>query len=188
MAQSPVPEDYEHATNVLEWVKRLKPDADTALEIAALSHDIERALPDRKVVRSGYATYDAFKLAHAENSARIIRELLARYPLEKEIVEKVCFLIGYHEFGKDDDPELAVLKEADSLSFFHVNVPYYLRREGEDETYFRMQWGYRRLSDRTRLHLRALRYDEAILNKLLQEVIESHGNSRIPKADSCGPL
>ena len=173
LVHSPVGEDYEHAINVLQWVKRLKPDACLALEIAALSHDIERALPNRKVVRSDYATYDAFKLSHAENSARIVRELLAKYPLEKEIVEKICSLVQYHELGKDGDPELAVLKDADSLSFFETNVPYYLKREGESETFSRMVWGYRRLSERAKPFLKSLSYNEAILNKFLQKIIES---------------
>lgn len=173
IAHAPVAEDYEHALNVLQWVKRFKPDVGVALEIAALSHDIERAWPNRKVVRSDYATYDAFKLAHAENSAGIVREILVKYPLEKRTVERICFLVRHHELGGNNDPELVVLKDADSLSFFQVNVPHYLKREGQTETYRRMQWGYRRLSEKAKPFLKSLRYNEAILNTFLQEIIES---------------
>jgi hypothetical protein len=41
---SPVPEDPIHSKNTLEWLLWLKPDADEALQIAALGHDIERAI------------------------------------------------------------------------------------------------------------------------------------------------
>ncbi len=37
-----MPEDPRHAENTLDWLLKLKPDADEALQIAALGHDIER--------------------------------------------------------------------------------------------------------------------------------------------------
>jgi len=177
LSNSPVPEDYDHALNVLEWVRRLQPDSGAALQLAALGHDLERALPNRKVWRREFDTYDSFKRAHAENSAVIMRELLAKYPLDKDIVARVCYLIRYHEFGKDDDPELVVLKDADSLSFFEINLPHYFRREGERETFSRMQWGFRRLSERARRYLQSMKYEEEILNRFLLEICRT----RTPK-------
>lgn len=173
LSQSPIPEDYKHAVNVLEWVKRFQPAADFALKIAALSHDIERAFPDRKVLRTDYNLYDAFKRAHAENSAKIVSELLTQYPINIKIIERVHYLVRYHEFGKDDDPDLIVLKDADSLSFFINNLPHYFNREGEKETYWRMQWGYNRLSKRAKPYLKRLCYDEDILNKFLQNLFKA---------------
>ena len=61
--KSEVPEDYPHARNVREWVLRLKPDADMALQIAALAHDIERAISKRKILRGNYKNYNDFKKA-----------------------------------------------------------------------------------------------------------------------------
>ena len=49
-----VPEDPMHSKNTLEWLLKLKPDADEALQIAALAHDIERAIGKRKVKRKDY--------------------------------------------------------------------------------------------------------------------------------------
>lgn len=48
---------------------------DETLLIAALGHDIERAMEDKKVRRGQYDDFDDFKAAHAENSARILRRL-----------------------------------------------------------------------------------------------------------------
>ena len=61
ISKSGVPEDPVHAENVLEWVLKLKPDADEALQIAALAHDIDRADERRKVWRSNFNDYNAFK-------------------------------------------------------------------------------------------------------------------------------
>lgn len=170
LANSPLPEDYEHALNVLKWVKFLKPDADFALNIASLGHDIERALPTRKVERANFPSYDEFKMAHAENSAKIVHEILSGYPIPKNILERVYYLIAHHEFGKDNDSDLNILKDADSLSFFEINLPHYFHREGEKETYFRMQWGYNRLSERAKPFLKNFCYCEDILNDLLQKL------------------
>jgi len=172
LRRSPVPEDYQHALNVREWVRRLKPDADTALELAALSHDLERAMPARKVQRRHFRDYDAFKRAHAENSARIVQEILTRHGVETNLVRRVTELVRHHEFGKDGDADASVLKDADSLSFFEINLPHYFAREGAEETRARMLWGYRRLSPRARKHLSAFRYDDERLNHLLQELKE----------------
>ncbi len=166
MSQSPVPEDYRHAENVLEWVMRLSPDAGLALRLAAVGHDIERALPEEKVVRSAYPSYDAFKKAHAENSARILRRLLRKYPFDDEIIERVCFLVRHHEFGVEGDREVEVLKDADSLSFFECNLPYYLEREGEEKALERMRWGYRRLSEKGKLLLSQLPLNEELVRKM----------------------
>ena len=54
LSHSRIPEDRLHAKNVKEWILRLKPDADWALQIAALAHDIERALPKEKVLRKDF--------------------------------------------------------------------------------------------------------------------------------------
>ncbi|MCZ6626297.1 MAG: hypothetical protein O7B35_19010, partial [Deltaproteobacteria bacterium] len=54
IAASKVPEDPLHAENTLEWVLRLDAKAGQALQIAALAHDIDRAVEKRKVRRCDY--------------------------------------------------------------------------------------------------------------------------------------
>ncbi len=49
IAGSEVPEDPLHAENTLAWLLKLKPESDKTLQVAALGHDIERALEIRKV-------------------------------------------------------------------------------------------------------------------------------------------
>jgi 1L-myo-inositol 1-phosphate cytidylyltransferase / CDP-L-myo-inositol myo-inositolphosphotransferase len=170
LSHSAIPEDYEHALNVLKWVNRLKPDADFPLRIASIGHDIERALPEQKVQRMNFPSYDDFKRAHAENSAKIVNEILSMYPIAQDVIERVHCLIANHEFGKDGDLDLTILKDADSLSFFEIGLPYYFLREGEKETYFRMQWGYDRMSGRAKRYLKNFSNGEDILNDFLHKI------------------
>jgi len=171
IAGSTLPEDYAHALKTKELVLKLNPWADWSLQIAALAHDIERAFPHKKVKRQDYPNYDEFKKAHAANSAQIMREILARYDFDSDIKKRIIRLIEHHEFGLDNDPELAVLKEADSLSFFEVNLPFYAQRSNDSEILFRMKWGYQRLSPSGRLKVKKLSFQNEKLNKLLEEVI-----------------
>ena len=143
IAGSTTPEDPAHADNTLHWLLRLKPDADAALQLAALGHDIDRASRD-KVRRADYDDYDAFKAAHARHSAEILRQLLTANGVPAAVVERSCELVCHHEAGGTADAD--VLKDADSLSYFDTNLPLYLRREGEEEALRRSFWGLQRLS------------------------------------------
>ena len=44
LPKSPLDFDLIHSGLVLKWVLKLEPDADEALKIAALAHDIDRAI------------------------------------------------------------------------------------------------------------------------------------------------
>lgn len=76
IGSSPVPEDYPHALNTLEWIRKLGAHDDPLLEIAALGHDIERSVAGVKVRRSDFSDYESFKAAHAENSASIVSQIM----------------------------------------------------------------------------------------------------------------
>lgn len=159
-----------HAENVLGWVLRLAPDADEALQIAALAHDIERSNEARRVRRSDFRDYEAFKAAHAANSARMLRGLLDECRVERTIAEEACRLVALHEVG--GDPRSDLLKDADSISFFEVNVPLYFEREGYDETLRRCVWGYRRLSPKMRDVCKTITYPNPVLTRILQEATD----------------
>ena len=170
LAGSRVPDDPIHAENTLEWLLKLDPAADQALQIAAFAHDIERAVETRKVCRADFNDYDAFKEAHAHNGAAILRTILDRCGVAKSVAEEACRLVTMHEVG--GDPRSDLLKDADSISFFEVNMPLYYQREGWEETRRRCSWGYRRLSGRMKKIARRLTYDDEALTRLLKEAIQ----------------
>ena len=169
VAASLVPEDPGHAENTVEWLLRLDPDADEALQIAALGHDIDRAVETRKVQRADFAEYDAFKAAHAHNSAIILMEIMDACGLARDIKEEVYRLVCHHEVGGDSRTDL--LKDADAISYFDVNLPLYYERNGWEETLRRCQWGYRRLSARMRPVAANMSYDQPELNALLERAV-----------------
>lgn len=169
IAGSRVPEDPRHAENTLEWLLRLDPESDQALQIAALGHDIDRALEDQKVHRADFNDYDSFKDAHATNSANILREILKECGVAQATADEICRLVALHEVGGDTRSDL--LKDADSISYFEVNMPLYYQREGWEETKLRCIWGFRRLSARVEKEVKRITYQDKVLTSLLKELI-----------------
>ena len=170
IAGSSVPEDPRHSSNTLEWLVRLDPDADAALQLAALGHDIDRAVAVRKVQRTDFDDYDDFKAAHARNGAAILREIMRECGFADDaLTQEVHRLVCAHEVG--GDPRSELLKDADSISYFDVNLPLYHIRNSRTETLRRCLWGYQRLSPRARSIVAQLRQPSDELEALMAEVI-----------------
>lgn len=163
VARSQVPEDPGHAENTLEWLLRLEPEADQALCLAALAHDIERSRPNR-LRRQDFEDYDRFKAMHAAIGARMAGRLFREAGVPRNIRWEACRLIRLHECGGDSRSDL--LKDADSISFFDHNLPAYLEREGMEESLRRARWGYARLSERGRQHVAGISYRSTALQRI----------------------
>jgi len=170
IARSRVPEDPLHARNTLEWLLKLKLDADLALQIAALGHDIERAMEERKVRRENFSDYEEFKKAHALNSARILKEIMEECGADEDLINDVVDLVKKHEWGGDERAGLLMI--ADTLSFFEVNLPLYFQRNSLEETKRRFLWGYRKLPEELKRVVKKFRYKDEKLNRLVREWVE----------------
>lgn len=171
ISKSSVPEDPMHAENVLKWLLKLKPDADEALQIAALAHDIDRADDQAKIKQANFNDYDQFKAAHAHHSATILKQILHKCQVEQSIIDNACQLVEQHEVG--GDPRSDLLKDADSISYFEVNMPLYFQREGYQKTLKRCVWGYHRLSPKMKEVCQSLSYSHDVLNKILKETVSN---------------
>jgi hypothetical protein len=169
--RSTTPEDPIHAENTLKWLLTLCPEADEALQVAALGHDIDRALEARKVRKRGFLSFDEFKAAHACNSAVILEEILDHCGMEKRVGEEICRLVRAHETGGDERSDL--LKDADSLSYFDVNLPFFVERHSWEETARRCMWGYKRLSAASRALVKGFCFQDARLSDLIRQIAES---------------
>lgn len=167
---SKVPEDPLHAENTLAWVLKLMPEADEALQLAALGHDIDRAVETLRVRKDRFQIFDEFKAAHASNSAEILRSILEECGVDEHVRFEVCRLVRLHETGGDERSD--ILKNADALSYFQDNLPLYFARSGWMETKRRAMWGYARLSPELRQIVGQLRFDSEDINALLQEVVK----------------
>lgn len=166
---SKVPEDPLHAENTLAWVLKLLPEADVALKLAALGHDIERAIETRRVQKNRFRSFDEFKAAHASNSAEILRSILGECGVDEHVKIEVCRLVRLHETGGDERSD--ILKNADALSYFQDNLPLYFARNGWMETKRRATWGYARLSPQLRQIVARFRFESEDINALLHEVV-----------------
>ena len=154
------------------------PDADEALQIAALGHDIERAVQQRNVRREDFPDYDRFKAAHANNSVEILKETMLECGVEDEtLIQEVYDLVCRHEVG--GDPRCDLLKDADGISFFEVNLPFYYQRNGPEETKRRCRWSYRQLSEKAKKIAGNLTFENEQLNVLLRITIEE-GRRTLP--------
>ena len=168
IAKSKMPEDLDHAKDTVKLLLRTKPDADVALKIAALGHDIDKSTGHKKVKRKDYKSYDEFKKAHALNSARLIAGIMKKFQTDQELINEVYNLIANHETGGDKRSD--ILKYADSLSFFNVNLSYYFERNTEEETRRRCIWGLERLPKALQKRVFDFKYNCKRLNSLMHSL------------------
>jgi hypothetical protein len=152
--------DPTHSKLTLEWVLKLKPDADDALKIAALGHDIDRAIENRRVKKEDYDDYDRYKQKHAIESAKVITEFLKKYKCNKNIIRKVRYLIENHEVGGTN--EANTLRDADSLTFFNFDINYYLKDKGIEKTKDKIKFMYDRLSNDAKTLVRSIKFNKRI--------------------------
>ncbi len=174
IAGSAVPEDPRHFTNTREWLLEFEPDADEALQLAALGHDIDRAVEASKVLRADFLDFDDFKAAHARHSAEMLLEILQQCGVgDRTLANELYRLVCVHEVGGDARSDLWM--DADSLSYFDVNLPLYRDRNSREETLRRCVWGYRRLSERARLIAAQLHPPGDELALLMEEAMVQTG-------------
>ncbi len=172
LKKSPLVFEITHANLTLKWLLKLKPNADIALQIAALSHDIERAVTGitEKDLKD-YSKISEFKKKHSIRSAEIILGLLERHGFSEAITKKVFLLVKDHEFG--NSKESKILMEADSLAYFDYNIPGYLKRNGKERTKEKIRFMYNRLSKKARRTVQRMKFKNSEIKKLFKESIES---------------
>lgn len=124
-----------HLLRTEYWLRKLKPDADEAMIIALLAHDIERAfLKNRRPPIAGTKWSDEkYSLWHGKRSARLIGDFLKKIGAKPEFISRVKRLVVWHEIGGDEDRDL--VKDVDSVSFFENNIEFFLTKKRELEKF-----------------------------------------------------
>jgi hypothetical protein len=165
--------DYDHALDVWQWTLRLSPQASLELQIAALFHDIERleSEADRRVEHTA-ADYLVFKQAHARRGASIVRQTLAPLPLPAERCDRVAQLVSSHE-QPQQDAELALLNDADALSFFALNSPGFVRYYDAAHSAKKVAYTLSRMSAAARAWLPKIRLETKVA-QLLKHAAAPH--------------
>lgn len=153
LAKPLVRADYSHALDTWQWALRLEPEADLAVQFAALFHDIERLVSeaDARIEHhfANTANYQEFKDDHALKGAWMADQTLARAGVDERTCRRTARLIAEHERPPAaNDPEareIALLNDADALSFFSLNSVSYLDYYGPEQTRRKVAYTLRRL-------------------------------------------
>ena len=144
--------DYAHALDVWQWMLRLQPQAGLVVQIAALFHDLERLVSEADV---------RVERHRARTGAEMACELLAEIGLDPEIRCRAARLIAAHERppapGDPEAEDLALLNDADGLSFFSLNSPGYWDYFGPDATRRKVVFTLARLRPEAKQRLRRVR-------------------------------
>ena len=165
--KSPDFEDPINSTSTRYWVLKLKPDANEELQIAALAHDIERAVP-RDFIK--FESYEKHKEYHSKRSAEIISELMKRHGFKQKSIEKVKGLVILHEVGGNEEAD--ILRDADSLSFFEHNIYYYYKNHDKERTKFKINYMYSRCSQKAKNLIKKMRFSDKKIEKIVKEIVK----------------
>jgi hypothetical protein len=164
IAQSKTREDPSHAENTMQWIAKLKPDADEILLLAGFGHDVERSMPDR-YKNEMFKTYDEYKRAHATRAGTIAAGIATDCGYSQDEAKRLAHIIAEGEF-QSDEPDVQLLRDADSISFFDNNIAYYLADKGPEWTKKKMAFMYDRVSERAKEHIRKIMSNKADLDLL----------------------
>jgi hypothetical protein len=110
-----------HLVRTRDWALRLEPNASEALEVAALTHDMERHFPGGPHLDMSRQRPDdeEYNRSHSERSAQIVGDFLRGEGADPDLVADVERLLLAHEFGGWHEAD--VLQAADSISWLEVN-------------------------------------------------------------------
>lgn len=158
--------DYQHALDAWQWALRLRPDADLGVQAAALFHDVERLVSeaDRRVEHHA-SDYQAFKDAHAARGAELAREVLEAVGVDDATSQRVKALVAKHERPLAD-PDLALLNDADALSFFSLNASGFIRYFDAEHSRRKVAYTLARLRPEQLRRLAQIRLAPAVRNLL----------------------
>lgn len=151
----------EHFARTLYWACQLKPDADQSVQIAAYAHDTGRALT--KYDKGAFLLDEEALKKHQESGALEIYNFLLRKGANVELAKKVRSLIASHEVGGNEEQNL--IKDADSISYFEVNVLKHINRTDEfskEEIGAKFDRMYNRISSKKAKNIAKPLYEKAI--------------------------
>jgi hypothetical protein len=157
----------EHLRRTADWMLVVEPDASETLQLAALTHDMERHFPGGPVQNLTMPPERDMEYwrEHSERSARIVGEWLRGEGAPETTIAEVERLVQLHEVGGDHDAD--VLQAADSLSFLEVNVdvPYAWARRGDctlERARAQHAWMFERIKVPSARMLAGPLYEEAL--------------------------
>ena len=165
----------KHFLRTVYWTKQLRPNADEALLISAVAHDIQRAFRKKDFPEntSGNPLLNPAMLDnHQKKGAEIITDFLVKQNSDQKLIDRVKMLVSKHEVGGNADQNL--LKDADSISFFENNTGYFIEKLvplfGKEVIEEKFDWMYERITSKKAQQIARPMYEKA-LKKLKESKI-----------------
>jgi len=158
----------KHFRRTVFWVKKLYPEADEAMLIAAISHDLERAfrkdgIGHTRGIEKGFLDSGHLNI-HQNKGARIIFDFLVEEGADSILASRVRELVGAHEVG--GDKEQNILKDADSISFFENNAGHFIEKKarelGKEKVKEKFDWMFDRITSKKAKEISKHWYERAI--------------------------
>ena len=139
------PKERAHAAMASAWVRRLRPDADEALLLAAHGHHVRRWEIPRSDEPEGRSGYLRWKRRLQQHHADVLGSLLADAGYEPETVERVQQLVRKERLRTD--PDVRTLEDALSLVFLETQFADLAARLEEDHMVDVVAKTLRKMSD-----------------------------------------
>ncbi|MBU1922150.1 DUF4202 family protein [Patescibacteria group bacterium] len=165
----------KHFLRTVYWIKQLRPNADEALLISAVAHDIQRAFREKDLSKnaSGNPLLNPAMLDdHQKKGAEIIADFLVKQNANQKLIDRVKMLVSKHEVGGNTDQNL--LKDADSISFFENNAGHFIEKLvplfGKKVIKEKFDWMYERITSKKAQQIAQPMYEKA-LKKLKESKI-----------------
>ncbi len=160
------PRELLYGQRMSQWLHRLRPDADAALQIGARAQHICRWEHPRDTYpmdRKGYLTWRrGLYTFHAERVGEIIRE----HGESDDVVERVSFLL--HKKKLHDDADTQALEDAACLVFLEFHIADFAAKTEHEKmvNIVKKTWG--KMSDTGHEHALKLSYPEPVQAVLVE--------------------
>jgi len=163
----------KHFDRTVYWTKKIRPDADEPILIAAYAHDVSRAFNEEFTIEKSKnrdLTDPRVSRKHQDESARIVVDFLRKGNYDKSLTKRIENMVRHHEEGGDEESDL--IKDADSLSFLEVNAPRHIKTLaktlGKGKMRRKIDYMYNRISSTKAKSFAKSYYERAI--KLLNSI------------------
>lgn len=163
------PKELAHAALMVEWVRRLDPDATEAQLLAARAAHLRRWAVPRSSYPEGRAGYLRWRNAQKRRHAEEVAEILRGCGYDDATIERVGTIIRKEGLGRD--PAVQVHEDALCLVFLQTQLEPTARQLGDDKAVEVLAKTARKMSPAALEATRGLTLDEhgrALLARALE--------------------
>ena len=165
-----LPKELTHARMLTGWARRLRPDADDALLLAARAHHVRRWTIPRGEYPAGRRGYLRWRTALHQFHADEVERLLADAGYEEPVIGRVQQLVRKVNLRRD--PDVQTLEDGLCLVFLDTQLGDLRRKHPESKLIDVLQKTWKKMSPRARelaLELELDADDRALIERALAD-------------------